>query len=72
LPYLFVRKQKDQRSRNRSTEDRRELEDFVAGPRNILEGKWTMVDIDAEFNGTLHGTTQTRCIILLKATDNAL
>ena len=43
-------------------------------PEYILDGKWrTMVDESTlNFTVTLHGTTQTRCIILPKATGNAL
>ena len=51
------------------------VEDIVAGPRKHLDGKWTTNGrrIDAEFNGiTLHGTTQTRCIVVSKATDNVV
>ena len=48
------------------------VEDFVAGPR-ILENGTTMADESTlNFTVTLHGITQTRCIILPKATDNAL
>ena len=60
-PSLFVRKQK-----------------FIFGglclwPPNILEGKWTTMVDESTLNLTviLHGTTQTRCIVVHKATDNA-
>ena len=50
------------------------VEDFVAGPRIHFGWKWTtMVDESTlDLTVTLHGTTQTRCIILPKATGNAL
>jgi hypothetical protein len=43
-------------------------------PEYILDGKWTTMVDDWTLNLTviLHGTTQTRCIILAKATGNAL
>jgi hypothetical protein len=52
-----------------------DLEDFVAaGPRIHFGWKWTTMVDESTLNLTviLHGTTQTRCIILPKATDNAL
>ncbi len=47
---------------------------FIAGPRIHFEVKWTTMVDESTLNLTviLHGTTQTRCIILPKATDNAL
>jgi hypothetical protein len=49
-------------------------EDFVAGPRIHFGRKWTtMVDeLTLNLTVTLHGTTQTRCSVVLKATGNAL
>jgi hypothetical protein len=49
-------------------------EDFVAGPRIHFGRKWTTIDDESRLNLTviLHGTTQTRCIILPKVADNAL
>jgi hypothetical protein len=43
-------------------------------PEYILDGKWTTMVDESTLNLTviLHGTTQTRGIILPKATDNAL
>jgi len=43
-------------------------------PEYILEVKWTTMVDESTLNLTvsLHGTTQTRCIILPKATGNAL
>ena len=48
-------------------------EDFVAGPRIHFEGKWTTMVDESTLNlkVILHGTTQTRCIVVHKATDNA-
>ena len=42
-------------------------------PEYILDGKWTTMVVESTLNLTvsLHGTTQTRCIILPKVTNNA-
>jgi hypothetical protein len=43
-------------------------------PEYILDGKWTTMVDESTLNLTviLHGTTQTRCVILPKVTNNAL
>ena len=48
-------------------------EDFVAGPRIHFGGKWTTMVNESTLDLTviLHGTTQTRCIVVPKATGNA-
>ena len=46
----------------------------LLAPEYILDGKWTTMVDESTLNLTviLHGTTQTRCIILPKVTGNAL
>ena len=43
-------------------------------PEYILDGKWTTMVDESTLNLTviLHGITQTRCIVVHKATDNAV
>ena len=49
------------------------VEDFVNGPRIQFGRKWTTMVDESTLNLTviLHGTTQTHCIVVPKATDNA-
>jgi hypothetical protein len=53
---------------------RKMTEDFVAGPRIHFGRKWKQMVDESTLNLTviLHGTTQTRCMIVPKANGNAL